>query len=263
MSKDVDYKKANKTHQIDSVRQKKSFRRKIVYALITLIIIGVFGALCYIYLFKISNIEYIGNSHYSTQELSEKFGLENGDRLFSYSRKKKEEFMLSSFPYLAECEIKRTVPDKITVTVVEREAKMYTYEAGRYVMFDDEMHVVEMRDTKPENLVCVNFEKDIIVKCILGEEIIFNDKKTGVGVKRVYDALSDSALKEKIKSVTLQSRFDYYLDYDGIYQVYLGESKDVPAKLLFLGGIVENLEEGVKGNIDVSNPKEGFFKETE
>ncbi len=258
---DKDYKKINETHQIEGARQKKLKRRRISYFFLLVIIACAFFYVCYRYLFKINSIEFVGNSYYSSEILEEEFGIKVGDRLFSYSKSEKEESLLDAFPYLSECEIKRKVPDKITITVSERESVMYTYVSGKYVVFDIEMYVVELCDGCPEGLFEVVFEDGILVKCILGEEIMFNDKKTGVGVRRVYEALSDSLVVDKIKSMTLKSRFDYYLDYDEKYSVYLADSTECPAKLLFLDGIIKKLPEESKGKIDVSNPKEGYFKE--
>ena len=258
---DKDYKKINETHQIEGARQKKLKKRRISYFILLLIIACSFFYICYRYLFKINSIEFIGNSYYSTDILLKEFGVKEGDRLFSYSKSDKEEKILDAFPYLSECEIKRKVPDKITVTVSERKSVMFTYVSGKYVIFDIEMHVVELCEERPKGLFEVVFEDEIIVKRILGEEIVFNDKKTGVGVRRVYEAISESSMFDKINKVILKSRFDYYLDYEGKYTVYLGDSRDCPSKLLFLSGILKKLPGDSGGKINVSNPKEGYFKE--
>ncbi len=256
-----DYKKAKETHQIEEARRKKLKRRRIGYIFLLAFIACCFGFICYRYLFKINSIKYVGNSYYSSEALAEEFGINVGDRLLSYSKSKKEESLLQAFPYLSECEIKRIVPDKIIVTVKERESAMFTYVSGKYVVFDVEMYVVEICEKRPEGLFEVVFEDDILVKCILGEEIVFNDKKTGVGVRRAFEAIEESSVFSKIKTMTLKSRFDYYLDYDGKYTIYLGDSTECPAKLLFLDGILKKLPEETEGRIDVSNPKEGYFKE--
>ncbi|MBE6648834.1 MAG: FtsQ-type POTRA domain-containing protein [Ruminococcaceae bacterium] len=261
MNKDTDYEKVNETHQIENARQRKIKRRRKSYIFLLLLILCAFFYLCYQYLFKVVSVEYVGNEYYSNDTLSEAFGIKSGDRLFGYSKNEKEEKLLSEFPYLAECEIKRTVPDKITVTVRERKSIMYTYSLGRYIIFDKDMVVVELADKEPVGLMKVEFDEGILQRCVLGKEILFKDEKTGVGIYRVYEAVTASSLSDKIKSITVKSRFDYYLDYDGRHNVYLGDSTECKSKLLFLDGILQKLPEDANGNIDISNLKEGSYRE--
>lgn len=261
MDKGTNYEKIRETHQIENARQKKIRRRRLSYALLFLLIAGAFFFLCYKYLFKIVSIEYIGNEYYTAEELSEVFGVKEGDRLFSYSKKEMEEYLLDSFPYLSECEIKRTVPDKITVTVSERTAIMYTCVFEKYVVFDKDMYVLEITENKPSELLEVRFNDEILVKCVLGEQILFKDERSGKGIYRVYEALSSSPAFVDTEYLTVESRFDFYLQYGEDLQVYLGDSMECSAKLLFFWGIKEKLPQGSKGRIDVSDPSEGYFKE--
>ncbi len=261
MDKGNNYEKIRETHQIENARQRKLRRRKLSYIFLLLLIIFAFFYLCYRYLFRVVTVEYIGNEYYTVEMLSEAFGVKEGDRLFSYSKAEKEQLMLESFPYLEECEIKRTVPDKITVTVLERNGIMYTYVSDKYIIFDKEMFVVEISDSKPADLLEVKFEDSLLVKCVLGEEIVFKDKKSGVGLYRVYESLSASPVFEKTKYITMKSRFDYYVQYGESFEIYLGDSTECSAKLLFVCGIMEKLSEESRGKIDVSNPSEGYFKE--
>jgi hypothetical protein len=123
------------------------------------------------------------------------------------------------------------------------------------------MYVVELSDTKPKDLLEVRFKDTIPVKCVLGEPILFQDEKNGVGLYRVYEGLSESSVYEKVQFLSVESRFDYYFQYGEDIEVYLGDSQECPAKLLFLNGILEKLDSKSKGTIDISNPKEGYFKE--
>ncbi len=253
------YDKVNETHQIESTRQRKLRKRNISYIVLVFLILVSFFYLCYRYLFKINSIEYIGLEYYTAEELSEAFGVKEGDRLFVYSKKEKETLLLEKFPYLSECEIKRTVPDKITVTVKERESIMYTYVSQKYVVFDKDMVVVELRENTPEGLLKVEFKDGMLLKCILGQEIVFDDEKTGVAIYKVYQSLSSSEHFEKVLCLNVKSRFDFYLNYADKYDVYLGDSNDCDSKLLFLGGIIKKLYEEDSGKIDISDYKKGSF----
>ncbi len=261
MEKGTNYEKIRKTHQIENARQRKLKRRKISYVILLLLILSAFFYLCYRYLFRIVTVEYSGNKLYTTEELSAVLDIKEGDRLFSFSKSEKEQLVLEKFPYLSECEIKRSIPDKVTITFSERTGIMYTYVLGKYIIFDKEMYVVEISEKKPVDLLEVKFKNEMISKCVLGEPILFKDEKSGVGLYRVYDALSASPVYEKVLYLSAESRFDYYLQYGENIEVYIGDSTECAAKLLFLSGILDKLEEGSKGTIDVSNPSEGYFKE--
>lgn len=259
--RETNYEKIRETHQIENARQRKLKRRRVSYLLLTFLIISSFLYLCYRYLFLVVTVEYVGNSYYSSEELSSVLGVSEGHRLFSYSKSEKEQLLLDSFPFLETCEIKRTVPDKITVTVTERKPIMFTFVSDKYVVFDKEMFVVEITKEKPLGLLEVRFENSLLQKCVLGEEILFEDVKNGVGLYRVYSALSSSPVMEKTEYITVKSRFDYYIQYGNSFNVYLGDSTECSAKLLFLCGIIDELPSESKGTIDVSNPSEGYFKE--
>jgi hypothetical protein len=151
------------------------------------------------------------------------------------------------------------LPEKVTVTVKEREGAMYTLVSGKYVVFDEDCIALEISETPKDNLLPVNFNENIIIKCIPGEKIVFLDEKTSVGLKRVYNAVAKSEIRPEIKYITVESRFDYYLQYGEKYNVYLGDSNDCPSKLLFLQGIITKLYEEDEGTIDVSAVKKGTF----
>jgi hypothetical protein len=131
--------------------------------------------------------------------------------------------------------------------------------SGKYVLFDAESIALEISETPVDGLLLVNFNENIIRKCIPGEKIVFSDEKTGVGLKRVYTAIQESEIKSKIKYITVENRFDYYLQYEEKHNVYLGDSNDCPSKLLFLQGIITKLYEEDEGTIDVSEVKKGTF----
>ena len=80
--------------------------------------------------------------------------------------------------------------------------------------------------------------------------------RTYDAVLSLYDSFEANSIETKIKKVDVRSRFDIYVNYDSRFEVYLGDTDNIDIKIQFLVGIIDELDEGTKGKIDISNHRE-------
>jgi cell division septal protein FtsQ len=126
-----------------SERMSAGRRRKSKTILVALCLTAV-ATVCLLVLnsFKISKINVIGNKAYTDAELraaSEALG----DGFFSYSASGAEDRILSACPLLNSVEVKKSFPNRITVTVEECDLAFYTFIDGEWYSFGTNIRLNE------------------------------------------------------------------------------------------------------------------------
>ena len=72
--------------------------------------------------FKVDQVVVSGNDRYSTQEIVEVSGVEQGDNLILMDKYRIAEKLYTQLPYITEVRINRKLPDVLMVEVVETQA---------------------------------------------------------------------------------------------------------------------------------------------
>lgn len=89
-----------------------------LFAVLSILVYDVFTQSPY---FNAKNIEIQGNSRLSAQDVLDQAGLNLGDNILSVSLKKVQD-SVTAHPWVAKAKVRRNLPDKMTITVTEREA---------------------------------------------------------------------------------------------------------------------------------------------
>lgn len=131
-------------------RQKKK-RKKKYYSLRILGAI-LFCVVLYFFLhssvFTIEKIELDKNDRFSLEQIKELSGLKAGMNMFEVKLKQCED-KLEDNPYIREADLKRQIPDVITVTLDMREPVAVIIKKDKYIMIDREGTVLEIREKLP------------------------------------------------------------------------------------------------------------------
>ncbi len=101
------------------LRLRRQKRYRLIYKLITLLLIVVSGILALTLFFKAETIRVQGRSRYSDEELIMTSGLEPGDNLFRFSRRGVRKRLLDTYPYLDTVTIERKMPNQIILHVAD------------------------------------------------------------------------------------------------------------------------------------------------
>ena len=242
----------------DAQRQKdtKRTRRKIFYISLIVCISLVFLAVCVVVFLKVQTVNVNGLERYQAEEILEYVPIEIGDNIFSFEATPIEENIKRALPYVGEVQIKRDLPTTIDINIVERKPYFIAELAGESYLISSDLKVLEKTNENVEEENLTTLSLNSVRRCIVGEQMEFVDKRTLDALLSLYDSFEDNYIETKIHGVDVRSRFDIYINYDNRFEVYLGDTNNIDIKIRFLVGIIDELEEGTKGKIDVSNHRE-------
>lgn len=104
-----------------AAKRRAKRRRALFLSILVVLLVGIWVLIAFV--FKISEIKVAGSSVYTQSVLTESFGYRPGDNLFTFSRRKTAEKMLSALPYLETVSIRRQLPGTVRIEVTASEEK--------------------------------------------------------------------------------------------------------------------------------------------
>lgn len=103
-------------------------------AVSAVLILAAVAAACAVF-FRVEEIQVVGNSRYSAQEIIDVTGVKIGDNLFTLDRAKLARGIQNRLPYIRTVSIRRALPDGLVITVTEGKAvAAVAYEGSWWLM---------------------------------------------------------------------------------------------------------------------------------
>ena len=248
-------------------QEKKRNRRKVFYVFLFLSVSLVFLAVCAAVFLDVQEIQIIGNERYATDEISQLVSINVGDNIFSFDADEIETAIASKYPYIHSVEVKRDLPSTVIIEITE-DTEFYKAElAGEIYILSPEMKVLrkltepqtedsaEPSEEQPEDKF-VKLTLNNAKRCIVGNPLEFVDARTYDAILELQDRFTENGISSQVIEIDIRSRFDIYINYQNRFRVYLGDMEDIEIKIRFLVGIIDELEDGATGTIDISNPQE-------
>ncbi len=214
-------------------------RKGLLIFLIVIVLLIAVGTAVYV-CFQAESITYVGSSHYSDEEMTEKiFGMDKPNvvlyKLFGNKKK--------TIPFIQKYDVEIQWPRKMYITIYEKPVIGYIRYMGCNMYFDKDGIVVESStenyDKVPE-IIGLKFNSIVLdSKLDVGDDDIFRQildltqsfDKYNLGVSKVYFDSSDNVI--------------LYIDD---VKVYLGKSDDYTDKLFELKQM-ESKFTGLKGTL--------------
>ncbi len=223
--------------------------------LIFAVIIGIVLSLTV--LFPIKRVSTAGSSIYDGEELSESSGLLKKN-IFTASEEKVLNNLREKYPFIDSVKLKRELPDKINLTVTDaKEYYCYKSKEGYYSASEKE-YILKLYQKKPKNTIEIRGD---FKKLNPGEKAVFR-KETA---KNSLDQIRNNLDKKKIKTdyIDLTDMNDIKIGVKGDFKVLLGNNSYLDKKIAHLKGMLDNINKGKKGTINLSmwtpSKSEGTF----
>ncbi len=221
---------------------RKSKRKRIVLLIVGIIIASVCAGIYFG--FKVVQINYSGNKHYTEEEMNEYiFGTSNPNALIYYLFADKKK----TIPFIQKYDIDINWPDKIDVIVYEKPIVGYISYMGCNMYFDKDGIVVESSSKTysgvPE-IAGLSFQSIVL------------DSKLDVGNDEVFARILEitqafDKYDFDVKKVYFDSSYNITL-YIGDVKVVLGSSEQSMDKLYTLKQMYDKLT-GLKGTLYMDN----------
>lgn len=212
------------------VRRKRFFRGAVTIFFLLVLTFGVVLA-GYKVLFRISEIDVVGDTPYTAEEICAGAGVSIGDGLYSFSSVKAGERLSANLPYIGELKVDRHIPNKITFTVKYEEAEYYTEIYGKIYLMSKSLRVVgEASDTDTENLTRLRLPG--VKEVRFGFVPILRDSGAQKRMVSITDITGKSAMCERITQIDLRSSYELKMVSDGKHLLYMGDYTEVDTKLM-------------------------------
>lgn len=255
-------------------RRKQRIRRRqfFLYSVILLLVAGIGVSLSLTVFFHIETIAVEGNSRYQAQDILNKIEIKTQDNLFLSNTKKAETAILDAFPYIKEVKIKRALPSRLVITVMETSAAFVVEEKGTFTLLDPDGQVLETGlANAPAGLPVITGVE--FTGTSIGEQAQFRDESTAETMRKVMAAVDACGIRRadyigdttplseqgNIEEVNLSNMLNIQLLFDGRLNLELGTPTDLEYKLQFAKTAIDKLAEDARGTLDLSILKKATY----
>ncbi len=243
------------------IRKKRKVRKSFLAA-VFILIVAVFVIMLTTVLMPISKVEIQYNGKkYTKEEILAVADIAVGDNILMLFEGSVNKKVTAGLPYIGSVELKKQLPDKVTVIPKETKAVFCIKHKKKYALLDSEFKVLEITNKAKTKLT--NIKGLVFSKCEVGKTAIFKDDTAYSNAKNIIKLSNKS--NNKVNKLDVSSKFDINLTINGKYAVELGTSNDLTEKLSFMNKMIEKIEskhKNNKGTIDLSyfsEKKEGYF----
>lgn len=230
-------------------RQRK-IRTTVLYIVMFVIIVAAALAFSFTIIFKTNNIEVIGETPYTADQIIDASGLHKGDNIFLSRKKAAAKNIVDAFPYIESAEITFKIPG---TQVIKVEGAIPSYEVsinGGYVVVSSKGRVLAHNEERTPSIPLL---KGVRVKDTeVGAYIKFEKSATQQILADLINSINDNDIPG-IYGIDISNAANIKLNYGNRITILLGVPEDVGYKLRTAMAIIENeLSETDKGDLDVS-----------
>lgn len=238
-------------------QEKKRNRRTVFYVFLFLFVTLVFLAVCAAVFLNVKTINVNGNEKYSYEQIRELIPIVEGENIYSFDSDELETILTQNLPYIGSVEIKRDLPSTVEINIIEEKPYYAAELAGNTYLLSSDLKVLEiLKDVSADSTELAVLSMNNVRQCIVGSQVEFVNERTNAALTSLYESFESNFIEDKIDGVDVRSRFDIYIYYDDRFEVYIGDTESIDIKIRFLVAIIDELEDGATGVIDVSNPRE-------
>lgn len=239
----------SKNELIEKRRKKIRIKR---YITIIVILIAVVVTLCLkLAYFNIKDIKVLNNRNISSEEIKKLSQINLGENIFYLNLRKSRTVILSN-PYILKADIKRKLPNKISIYVEERTAVFYVKQNDKYLVIDEKGIVLEEK-------ISINGMKLIKLEGFEGKNYKVGEVLDNSNTRKLQLINDITKLIKSLKNgipepsiVDIKDLTDIKLYYGNV-MVKLGTSDELQEKInKAINILVDNKLIDKKGYIDVS-----------
>ncbi len=246
-------------------RRKRNRRKKlIVRASFGAIFLLVGVVIVLTMFFNIKEITITGDTIYASDEIINASEVSVGDNLIFVSKKKINNKVTETLPYVGSVKVKRHLPTGLELVVTKTDATFAVTQDGYFTLLNEKGKVLEANtEFIGENITLLNLGN--IISANVGQDIELESKDLLDKLIEVQTACNESGLKD-ISSIDLSDIYNIKLVYQGRITLELGETnKSNLVKKLALGAkaIEHQNEENelYRGTINLTVEGKGFLSE--
>lgn len=210
-------------------------------------------------IFQIKEITVLGNDKIVYNDIVNRSGIVYGDNIFKLDKELIEK-RIEMDPYLDVVSIERKYPDRVIITVREREPAAIIPYLNSYFIIDKEGYILEIKSEL--GVIEYPIVQGILINSfVVGKRIGVNEEYQLTALQRILDSVYELELQDQISEIRMENIDDIYMVLNTGIQVRIGQALDVKKKLIWLTSEdVQKTINGVLGGVlDVSAASQPVF----
>ena len=201
------------------------------------------------------------NTVLTESEIKELSNIVVGQNMFSISKKKSIE-SIETNSYVEAVKIKRKIPNKLEIEVVERTIAFQIEVDGGYAYIDNYGVVIDQKNDKKDCIVITGHKTENI---ITGEKLNDEDIRGLSDVLVIIQEAKNNEVIDDITKIDISNHDDYLVYFDNLGKVaHIGDITSINDKMTRIAKILK-VESEVEGeifvNVDFNNGKYPYFRE--
>ena len=220
-----------------------------LYKLLCLaLIMGAVAAAMAIF-FKVEKIEVSGNSRYTSQQVVDVCGVEQGDNLFFMNKYEVAGRISQALPYVESVSINRKLPESLCIRVTECVCDVALEQAGGVWLLCQTGKVVDFVEVKPEGSA-------VVTGVTLAEPAVGGSLAAAEGseaalteLRDLLDHLRAKGMLADVQEIHLEREDCVSFRYLDRLNVEIPWESDLDYKLDFLAAVVAKLEDYETGTL--------------
>ena len=226
-------------------RKSKSAAVYIPIAILLIIVLVTLGISVFL---KIVEIEVIGASLYTKEEIITASGIMTGDNMLLINADDVSRRIYSAMPYIDEVNIKLSPPDLVSINVTETRAMAAINYPGGAFMIDSTCRVLEKAEIARESLI--EIRGFIPVDVAVGDMLKANpgDDTRLKYLKEVLDAIGQEGIYKDVLFIDVASIANINFLYGGRFTVIIGTPDNMRYKLSSLKDIITDIKTRSSGD---------------
>lgn len=244
--------------QIQIEIKKKKIKKIIKLATLFLLIIGGTVFLLVSPIFNINEIQVNNNSQIAKETIVSLSQLQVGQNLFRFNKNKVKKEIKTN-PYVESVNIKRKFPNKIEITIQERE-KSYNVEfLNGYAYINNQGYILEISGQKLD-LPVIQGVLTNAEQIVAGNRLNEEDLEKIETVIQIMNICKNYELNKNVSAIDITNKSDYIIYMEEEKKtIHLGNESNLSNKMLYVPTIL-NENQGKEGDIYVNGDINNNFK---
>lgn len=210
--------------------------------------------------FRVKDIQVVGNSHYTNEEIIRAIDIEEGDNLFFFDRFASLSRVFAKLPYIEEVTVTRHLPDRVVIEVTESKALAYLVLGDEYWTLDRNCKVLG-KAVLDELSSLIPVEGINPGTLLIGEPMQTedNDLELVEYLREILFQMQERGLYMNITLVDFSNPDDVYFYYGDRFTVRLGRNSETEYKFGMFVSVLQKLTGGDVGYLDLSDGRSAHF----
>ncbi len=230
-------------------RRKKRKKRRLIVGFVIFMItaLSVAAVLSVTVLFPIKTVKATGSKLYTEKQIVKSSGITEENNLFTLSAEAVTDNLVRNLPYIDSVELKRELPDKITIVVNDATEYACFFADDVYYVISKGGRVINAYTEQPENTFLIEGCK---AKCKVGKIVEFDGEDKKKLVFSIAQNLDDKNVF--INNINISDEYNITLTVEGRFNVILGNKTNADKKIAQLASMIESMDKNATGKIDLS-----------